>query len=93
MEKRTVGVAVNTKSLFAQTTAIIEKVISGEIKESTASIAFKGVNCAVGILNYELKRTAIEMALQKCGGRVAHERPRLREIESLAFDECEELFD
>ncbi len=74
---------VNTKSLLVFLFNQMEKLNKGEIDWQTANAQAKLASQASNLLNYELKRTIVEMRLQAIGQSV---QPRLREIESKKFD-------
>lgn len=81
------GVPVNTKSLLAFIFNQMERLNSGEIDANTACAQAKLASQASNLLNYELKRTIVQMRLKEIGGGVQNTIPRLREIESKAFDD------
>jgi len=74
---------VNTKSLLVFLFNQMEKLNKGEIDWQTANAQAKLASQASNLLNYELKRTIVEMRLHAIGQSV---QPRLREIESKKFD-------
>ena len=76
------GAPVNTKSLLAFLFNQMEKLDRGEITNETASAQAKLASQACNLLNYELKRSVIQMQLQSIGTSVT---PALREIESKPF--------
>ena len=78
------GEPVNTKSLLAFLFNQMNKLNEGEIDWQTANAQAKLASQASNLLNYELKRTIVEMRLQSIGQSV---QPRLREIESKAFSD------
>lgn len=81
------GTPVNTKSLLAFIFNQMEKLNSGEIDANTACAQAKLASQASNVLNYELKRTIVQMRLREIGGGVGTIEPRLREIESKGFDD------
>lgn len=81
------GAPVNTKSLLAFIFNQMERLNSGEIDANTACAQAKLASQASNVLNYELKRTIVQMRLREIGGGVGAIEPRLREIESKKFDE------
>ena len=81
------GVPVNTKSLLAFIFNQMERLNSGEIDANTACAQAKLASQASNLLNYELKRTIVQMRLKEIGGGVQNTIPRLRKIESKAFDD------
>lgn len=81
------GTPVNTKSLLAFIFNQMEKLNSGEIDANTACAQAKLASQASNVLNYELKRTIVQMRMQQiCAGNQNTE-VRLREIESKGFDD------
>lgn len=76
---------VNTKSLLAFLFNQMGKLDRGEIDPNTACAQAKLASQANNLLNYELKRSVVQMKLQAMGNGVS---PRLREIESKAFDDA-----
>ena len=81
------GVPVNTKSLLAFIFNQMERLNTGEIDANTACAQAKLASQASNVLNYELKRTIVQMRLSEIGGGLQITEPRLREIESKAFDD------
>lgn len=81
------GTPVNTKSLLAFIFNQMERLNSGEIDANTACAQAKLASQASNVLNYELKRTIVQMRLREIGGGVQGTVPRLREIESKVFDD------
>lgn len=81
------GVPVNTKSLLAFIFNQMERLNSGEIDANTACAQAKLASQASNLLNYELKRTIVQMRLRELHGGLEHTQPRLREIESKQFDD------
>lgn len=82
------GAPVNTKSLLAFVFNQMERLNKGEIDANTACAQAKLASQANNILNYELKRTIVQMRLRDIGGGIQSTEPRLREIESKAFDDA-----
>lgn len=82
------GAPVNTKSLLAFVFNQMERLNNGEIDANTACAQAKLASQANNILNYELKRTIVQMRLRDIGGGIQCTEPRLREIESKAFDDA-----
>lgn len=80
------GAPVNTKSLLAFIFNQMERLNSGEIDANTACAQAKLASQASNVLNYELKRTIVQMRLREIGGGIGSTEPRLREIESKVFD-------
>lgn len=81
------GAPVNTKSLLAFIFNQMERLNSGEIDANTACAQAKLASQASNVLNYELKRTIVQMRLREIGGGVGAIEPRLREIESKKFED------
>lgn len=81
------GTPVNTKSLLAFIFNQMERLNEGEIDAQTACAQAKLASQASNVLNYELKRTIVQMRLQQIGGGISATGPRLREIESKPFDD------
>lgn len=80
------GVPVNTKSLLAFIFNQMSRLNSGEIDWQTANAQAKLASQASNLLNYELKRTIIQLRLREIGGGLQATEPQLREIESKEFD-------
>lgn len=80
------GTPVNTKSLLSFIFNQMERLNSGEIDWQTANAQAKLASQASNLLNYELKRTIVEIRLKEIGGGIQATTPRLREIESKGFD-------
>lgn len=78
---------VNTKSLLAFIFNQMERLNSGEIDANTAQAQAKLASQASNVLNYELKRTIVQMRLQQIGAGVDVKDIRLRNIESLPLIE------
>lgn len=76
---------VNTKSLLAFICGTMGRLDRGEIDPNTACAQAKLAAQAHNILEYELKRATVLMALQNAGNPV---QPNLRDIESKAFDDA-----
>lgn len=83
---RKIGAPVNTKSLLSFIFNQMERLNSGEIDWQTANAQAKLASQASNLLNYELKRTIVEIRLKEIGGGIQATTPRLREIESKGFD-------
>ena len=81
---------MNTKSLLAFIFNQMERLNSGEIDANTACAQAKLASQASNLLNYELKRTIVEMRLKEIGGGMQHTIPRLREIESKSFEDMKD---
>ena len=84
-----IGAPVNTKSLLAFIFNQMERLNSGEIDAVTACAQAKLASQASNVLNYELKRTIVQMRLREIGSGINATEPRLREIESKRFEETE----
>lgn len=88
MEKTINGTPVNTKSLLAFVFNQMEKLNRGEIDAQTACAQAKLASQATNLLNYELKRTLVQIKLQEhYGYGTGAGDVRLREIESKSFDD------
>lgn len=81
------GAPVNTKSLISFIFNQMQKLNEGEITNETACAQAKLASQANNILNYELKRTIVQMKMSEMGGNIKASEIRLREIESKAFDD------
>lgn len=81
------GTSVNTKSLLAFIFNQMQRLNCGEIDANTACTQAKLASQASNLLNYELKRTIVQMKLREIGNGIEATEPRLREIESKAFDD------
>ena len=73
---------VNTKSLLAFIFNQMERLNSGEIDAQTACAQAKLASQASNVLNYELKRTIVQMRMQQIGAGLSATDITLREIES-----------
>lgn len=80
------GVPVNTKSLLAFIFNQMARLNSGEIDWQTANAQAKLASQASNLLNYELKRTIVQLRLREINGGLQAVEPQLREIESKEFD-------
>lgn len=65
----------------------MERLNSGEIDANTACAQAKLASQASNVLNYELKRTIVQIKLEQMGTGIEKSEIRLREIESKPFDE------
>lgn len=81
------GTPCNTKSLLAFIFNQMDRLSKGEISANEACAQAKLASQASNILNYELKRTIVQMKLQQISSGAATTEVRLREIESKAFDD------
>ena len=81
---RVTGEPVNTKSLLAFIFNQMNKLDAGEITANEAVAQAKLASQASNVLNYELKRSIIQMRLKQIGD--SRTAPMLREIESKPFD-------
>lgn len=81
------GTPCNTKSLLAFIFNQMEKLNNGEIDANTACAQAKLASQASNVLNYELKRTIVQIRLQQMNTGIKGSDVRLREIESKAFDD------
>lgn len=86
MENKVSGAPVNTKSLMAFLFLQMEKLDKGEITEGQAVAQSKLAAQACNLLNYELKRTILQVKLTELGYN-GKNTPCLREIESKGFDD------
>lgn len=77
---------VNTKSLLAFIFNQMERLDAGEIDAQTACAQAKLASQASNVLNYELKRTIVQMRMQQVGTGIKATDITLREIESKPFD-------
>lgn len=77
---------VNTKSLLAFIFNQMERLDAGEIDAQTACAQAKLASQASNVLNYELKRTIVQMRMQQVGAGIKATDITLREIESKPFD-------
>lgn len=73
---------VNTKSLLTFIFSQMEKLDKGEITNETACAQAKLASQANNVLNYELKRTIVQIKMQEIGAIHDATEIRLREIES-----------
>ena len=78
------GMPVNTKSLAAFIFNEMERLKSKETTPQEAIAQAKLASQLNNLLDYELKRTVVQLKLKEIGQSV---EPRLREIESKVFDE------
>jgi len=78
---------VNTKSLLAFIFSQMEKLDKGEITNETACAQAKLASQANNVLNYELKRTIVQIKLQEIGATRDATEIKLREIESKPLNE------
>ena len=73
---------VNTKSLLTFIFSQMEKLDKGEITNETACAQAKLASQANNVLNYELKRTIVQIKMQEIGAIADSTDIKLREIES-----------
>lgn len=73
---------INTKNLLAFIFTQMERLNQGEIDWQTANAQAKLASQANNVLNYELKRTIVQMRLKETAGGLEQVVPVLREIES-----------
>lgn len=73
---------VNTKSLLAFIFNQMERLNAGEIDAQTACAQAKLASQASNVLNYELKRTIVQMRMQQIGAGIEASEITLRNIES-----------
>ena len=76
---------VNTKSLLAFIFGTMGKLDRGEIDSNVACAQAKLAAQAHNILDYELKRSLVQIQLCQMGRGIS---PELRDIESKAFDDA-----
>lgn len=81
------GTPVNTKSLLAFIFCTMQKLDAGEIDSNTAMAQAKLASQANNVLDYELKRSLIQIKLQQIASGTQVIEPKLREIESKPFDD------
>lgn len=74
---------VNTKSLLAFIFNQMERLNAGEITANEAMAQAKLASQASNVLNYELKRTIVQMRMQQIGAGIDVTDIKLRNIESL----------
>lgn len=79
------GTPVNTKSLLAFIFNQMEQLNSGSIDAQTACAQAKLASQACNVLNYELKRSIVNMRLKEIGAGVDATDCKLREVESKSF--------
>lgn len=77
---------VNTKSFLAFIFNTMEKLDKGEIDTNTACAQAKLMSQANNVLDYEIKRTLVQIKLKEMG-MMQDKQPSLREIESKGFDD------
>jgi len=77
---------VNTKSFLAFIFNTMEKLDKGEIDTNTACAQAKLMSQANNVLDYEIKRTLVQIKLKEMG-MMQDKQPALREIESKGFDD------
>jgi len=78
---------VNTKSLLAFIFNQMERLNEGEIDAQTACAQAKLASQASNVLNYELKRTIVQMRMKQIGAGIDVTDIKLRNIESLPLIE------
>jgi len=78
---------VNTKSLLAFIFNQMERLNAGEITANEAMAQAKLASQASNVLNYELKRTIVQMRMQQIGTGIDVTDIKLRNIESLPLIE------
>ncbi len=86
MDTNNYGTPVNTKALLAFIFNQMSKLNNGEIDANTACAQAKLASQACNVLNYELKRTVVQIKMNETGCIVDKNDVRLREIESKSFD-------
>lgn len=86
---QTNGEPVNTKSLLAFIFKQMSRLANHEIDNQEAMAQAKLASQASNLLNYELKRTLVQIKLSEIGGSVQSTKSlELRDIESKAFDDA-----
>ena len=65
----------------------MERLNNGEIDANTACAQAKLASQASNVLNYELKRTIVQMRMRELVKGIDSSQIRLREIESKPFDD------
>lgn len=78
---------VNTKSLLAFIFNQMERLSMGEIDAQQACAQAKLASQACNVLNYEIKRSILNMRLKEIGAGVDATDCRLRQVESKSFDD------
>lgn len=78
---------VNTKSLMAFIFGQMGKLDRDEISPNKAVAMSKLASQAKQLLDYELKRTMVQIQLERMGHAIEGKEPRIREIESKVFDD------
>ena len=72
----------NTQELFSFICGQMDKLDKDDITVEKASTQAKLAKQATNVLNYELKRTVVELQLKQIDGSI---NPQLRDIESAAI--------
>ena len=80
---------INTRNLLSFIFTQMEKLDAGAIDANTAVAQAKLASQASNVLNYELKRTIVQLRLQHEGAGIGSVNPRLREIESFTAEDNE----
>lgn len=78
---------VNTKSLLSFIFNQMERLDNGEIDAQTACAQAKLASQACNILNYEIKRSILNIRLNQIGAGIETSDCRLRQVESKPFDD------
>lgn len=78
---------VNTKSMLSFIFNQMERLDKKEIDANEACAQAKLASQACNLLNYELKRTIVQLRLREIGEGGNDTSARLREIESKSFDD------
>ncbi len=73
---------VNTRSMLAFIFDQMNKLDKGEINVETASAQAKLAKQANNVLDYELKRTLVQIKLQEIGAITDAQEVKLRDVES-----------
>lgn len=79
------GQPVNTKSMAAFLQNVMLRLDKGEIDANAACAQAKLASQVTNLLNYELKRTLVQVRLKQM--ECLDGNPKLREIESKPFDD------
>ena len=82
---------VNSKSLLAFTMAQCGKLDRKEIDANTANAQANLIKQANNLLDYELKRSLVQLKLADAGFGNSKNPPTLRDIESKGFDDAKLL--
>ncbi len=78
---------VNTRSLLTFIFSQMEKLDKGQISNETACAQAKLASQANNVLNYELKRTIVQIKMKEIGAITDANEIKLREVESKPLNE------